>query len=630
MGSHRRTSPIEAFLAGRLREDEFLAAVDRTIAEGTDTDRTVLAFDWRTKSGRIRRAETRHQLDQRLRHLAWSESPGCNLVASNPPHVGEILAGRFIIESELGAGGMGTVFKALDLRRKEAQDRNPYVAVKTLNLKALRRADSIQILQREARKAQSLSHPNIVRIFDFDRAGEVLFLTMEFLDGISLETLIQNNIRPGMPMASLLPIIEQIVSALQFAHGEGIVHSDLKPSNIIVLSNGRVKVIDFGIARAIPKHDELTADRTRFDVRALGAITPAYASPEMIDGNDPDPRDDVFALACIVYECLTGRHPFGRMPASIARAGNFQPPRPAGMASPQWRAILNGLQFDRSCRTSSPARFLSELVGETRRTTTGRLVLYAGTVAVVAAVLAVGMKGTVEVTEYPSGSGRAVTYVPPMPSEEPRLATHDERRRATEAAPRLALQKTAHDGGLQLAEQVVADEAAQKFTQQKAALDQISIASNKPAGLIQTKPPNGPAPPATTDIRFLQKARTCSGMVPEIDLRYARFATPQATIRMSNDGGWCWAEFSVSPSTGFGFSQASSVGGHTLRVAPDTDMIAPPAHGTVLMGAVNGQSRLAYRPSSGFTGADEFRVKFFDVVNAMGTPMIVKVTVAAP
>lgn len=630
MGSHRRTSPIDAFLAGRLREDEFLAAVDRTIAEGTDTDRTVLAFDWRTKSGRIRRAETRQQLDQRLRHLVWSESEGRNLVASNPPHVGEILAKRFIIESELGAGGMGTVFKALDLRRKEAQDRNPYVAVKTLNLKVLGRDDSIQILQREARKAQSLSHPNIIRIFDFDRAGEILFLTMEFLDGISLETLIQDNIRSGMSQARLLPIVEQVAAALEFAHSEGIVHSDLKPSNIIVLPNGRVKVIDFGIARAIPRPDELTADRTRFDVRALGAITPAYASPEMIEGSDPDPRDDVFALACIIYECLTGRHPFGRMPASIARAGNFQPPRPAGMASPQWRAILNGLQFNRSCRTSSPARLLSELVGETRQTTKGRLLLYAGTVAVVAAVLAVGVNRTVEVMEYPSRSEGAVTYVPPRPSAVSRLATQDERGRATEAAPRLAIQKTAHEAGPQLAEQMVADEAAQKFTQQKAALGQISIASNKPAGLIQTKPPNRSAPSETTDIRFLQKARICSGTVPEIDLRYARFAPPQATIRMSNDGGWCWAEFSVSPSTGFIFSQAPAVGGPTLPVAPDSDVTAPPAHGTVLIGAVNGQTRLAYRPSPGFAGTDEFRLKFFDVANAMGTPMIVRVTIAAP
>jgi len=525
---------------------------------------------------------------------------------------------------------MGTVFKALDLRRKEAQDRNPYVAVKTLNLKLLRRGDSMQILQREARKAQSLCHPNIVQIFDFDRAGEIMFLTMEFLDGISLETIIQYDMGYGMPMARLLPIVEQTVSALQFAHGEGIVHSDLKPSNIIVLPNGKVKVIDFGIARAVPKPEELTADRTRFDVRALGAITPAYASPEMIHGSDPDPRDDVFALACIVYECLTGRHPFGRMPASIAHGGNFRPPKPAGMASRQWRAILNGLQFDRSCRTPSPAQFLSEFVGETRQTTKGRLLLHAGALAVVAAVLVVSMKRTVEVMEYPSGPGAAVTYVPPTPRRSLRVATLNERGQATEAGPKLALQDTVRAAGPKLAQQRVADEAAQDFPQPSSAPDQISIASNKPAGLIQTKPPNGPAPAATTDIRFLQKARTCSGMVPKIDLRYTRFAPPQATIRMSNDGGWCWAEFSVNPSTGFGFSHAAGWAGPTLPVAPDSDMIEPPAHGTVLIGTVNGQTRLAYRPLSGFTGADEFRVKFFDVVNAMGTPMIVKVTVAAP
>ena len=183
---------------------------------------------------------------------------------------GDVLAGRFVIETKIGSGGMGTVFKARDLRREEAQDRHPYVAVKTLNIDVLQRDDSLKILQREARKAQGLAHPNIVRVHDFDRDGGTLFLTMELLEGTSLDAILRKNGLQGAPLADLLPILRQIVSALQFAHSEGIVHSDLKPANVIVLPNGRVKVIDFGISRAIPNPNQLTSELTTFDVQGTG------------------------------------------------------------------------------------------------------------------------------------------------------------------------------------------------------------------------------------------------------------------------------------------------------------------------------------------------------------------------
>ena len=361
-------SPIDAFLTGRLSEDELLAEVDRVMVEGSQIDRTILVSDWRTKSGRIRDSETRRKLDAKVQPLSWQTQVGSgygtDAVSSGSGkslQPGDLLAGRFVIETKIGSGGMGTVFKARDLRREEAQDRHPYVAVKTLNIDVLQRDDSLKILQREARKAQGLAHPNIVRVHDFDRDGSTLFLTMELLEGTSLDAILQKNGLQGTPLAGVLPILRQIVSALQFAHGEGIVHSDLKPANIIVLPNGRVKVIDFGISRAIPNPNQLTSELTTFDVQALGAMTPAYASPEMIDGLDPDPRDDVFALACIIYELLTGRHPFGRAPASVARAGNYIPQQPAKLSPAQWRALQAGLHFDRAKRAASADQLLSGL-----------------------------------------------------------------------------------------------------------------------------------------------------------------------------------------------------------------------------------------------------------------------------
>ncbi len=187
------TSPIEEFLTGRLSEDELLAEVDRVMVEGSQTDRTRLIGDWRTKSGRIRDLETRRKLDARVHPLSWQAQVNFGDVAAAASwgtgkslQPGDVLAGRFVIEAKIGSGGMGTVFKARDLRREEAQDRHPYVAVKTLNIDVLQRDDSLKILQREARKAQGLAHPNIVRVHDFDRDGSTLFLTMELLEGTSL------------------------------------------------------------------------------------------------------------------------------------------------------------------------------------------------------------------------------------------------------------------------------------------------------------------------------------------------------------------------------------------------------------------------------------------------------------
>lgn len=465
------TSPIEALLTGRLREDEFLAAVDRVLVDGTQSDQTLLLNDWRTKSGRIRDATLRGMLDTRMHPLRWAMEKARDAPEPKPLSPGDVLAERFVIEARLGSGGMGVVFRARDLRREEAQDRQPYVAVKTLNMDVLEREDSLKILQREARKAQSLAHPNIVRVYDFDRDGGTLFLTMELLEGTQLEQTIQQNGLRGAPPSEVLPILRQVASALQFAHGEGIIHSDLKPANIIVLPNGRVKVIDFGISRAMPNPNQLTRERTTFDVRALGALTPAYASPEMIEGLEPDPRDDVFALACIAYEMLTGRHPFGRTPASVARVGKFAPQPPPGLAPVQWRALQAGMHFERSERTASAEQLVAGLAKATP-TLLRRWPIAVGALGV---VVAVGLGA------YFIQPGK-VTAPPPLTvtdqaaEQAARQKVADEaardaaRRRATEdAAQRAAQQKVADEAARQAAQQKAAEEAAQRAAQQKAA-----------------------------------------------------------------------------------------------------------------------------------------------------------------
>jgi non-specific serine/threonine protein kinase len=296
---------------------------------------------------------------------------------------GFVLKGRFVLEQEVGRGGMGVVFRARDLRKEEAQDRDPYVAIKILNDEFRRHPESLKALQREARKAQTLAHPNIATVFDFDRDGAIVYIQMEFLQGRPLDAVVRDS--SGLPYRDAYPLIEGIGRALGHAHGAGIVHSDLKPGNCFVIGNGVVKVFDFGIARAAKISDAQRDELTKFDAGTLGALTPAYASCEMLDGMEPDPRDDIYALGCVAYELLTGKHPFGKLSATEARAAKLAPPAIKGLAPRQQRALQRSLAFRREDRTPTVAAFLEDL--RERKRNKG---LVAAGVAAAAAVAFVG------------------------------------------------------------------------------------------------------------------------------------------------------------------------------------------------------------------------------------------------
>lgn len=276
--------------------------------------------------------------------------------------VGDTLNGRFVLEECIGFGGMGTVYKALDLRKLEASDRKPYIAIKVLNVQFRGHPKSLIALQREARKAQALAHPNIVSVYDFDRDGAMVYLTMELLSGKPLSQVLRAPGFSGMPYPDVVRIVNGMGNALAYAHGRGFVHCDFKPGNVFLMDSGDVKVIDFGIARVFQKTEE-DVDVTVFDPGSLGALTPAYASPEMLEQRDPDPRDDIYALACITYELLTGRHPFNRMSALQARGAGIKPQRPPKLGRAEWQALKCGLSLERAERTPSVQRFLSEFGG---------------------------------------------------------------------------------------------------------------------------------------------------------------------------------------------------------------------------------------------------------------------------
>ncbi|MVW59045.1 protein kinase [Massilia sp. NEAU-DD11] len=347
--------------------------------------------------------------------------------------VGDTLNGRFVLEECVGFGGMGTVYKALDLRKLEASDRHPYIAIKVLNVQFQGHPKSLIALQREARKAQTLAHPNIVAVYDFDRDGPMVYITMEYLQGKSLSQMLRAPDFHVLPFDEAMKIVSGMGRALAYAHERGFVHCDFKPANVILTETGGVKVIDFGIARVFQKAEE-DSDVTVFDPGSLGALTPAYASPEMLENREPDPRDDIYALGCITYELLTGRHPFNRLSALQARDAGLRPQRPPGLGHRQWRALRNTLALRRELRTPTVNGFLKEIgARDTRRRQP--LLIGAGTALAAAAaalVVFVALRlllprhGTAPAAQGPPASVAATPppahSPPPAPAPPPTLA----------------------------------------------------------------------------------------------------------------------------------------------------------------------------------------------------------------
>jgi predicted Ser/Thr protein kinase len=278
---------------------------------------------------------------------------------------GDVLDGRYTLVMELGRGGMGSVFKARDRNREDFQARNPYIALKLLSEEFRSHPDARMALQRETERAQSLAHENIVRVFDFDYDGPHAYMTMELLDGQSLEGWLNGPDYERATFARKWSIVHDIGEALVCAHKHGVVHSDLKPANVFLCNSGTVKVMDFGIAR--PLRDVSSgADTTLFDpAERLGGLTPAYASLEQWNKEAPDPRDDIYAFACVVYHIFAGGHPRGRI---LSKSDLERCPRPRRIRSLthlQWDTLRRGLALKRGDRIASVEEFLRDFAPRT-------------------------------------------------------------------------------------------------------------------------------------------------------------------------------------------------------------------------------------------------------------------------
>ena len=280
-------------------------------------------------------------------------------------HIGSVVRGRFELESMIGEGGMGVVYRAVDRLHKEMQDRDPYVAIKILNSNLTRHPSALIALQRETRKAQLLAHENIINVHSFDRDGSLAYMTMELLDGKSLRSIVAEAESKGVPAEEAVPMIRSMAKALAYAHDNDIVHSDLKPANVFLTCKKQIKVLDFGLARASPAASPAEGG-SLLDSPALGGMTPAYASPQVQEGKDPTPCDDVFALAIVAFELLTGRHPFDYERPDAARIPAVKATPLHGLSRLQRNALMRAFSADPSERQQNAGEFLLEFDGPSK------------------------------------------------------------------------------------------------------------------------------------------------------------------------------------------------------------------------------------------------------------------------
>jgi len=286
------------------------------------------------------------------------EAPGRVSVA-----VGDVLLDRYRLVALIGEGGMSRVFKATDLGKTTPASPDASIAVKVLTRPINEDFGSFASFRKEVQKLRGLTHPNIVRIFDCDRDGSIVFITMEYLAGPSLYTKLRSGAAagkspPGLGGDEAKYMILAVADALDYAHRNGVVHGDLKPGNVIVLNRGETKVIDFDMARWVARPETGLEQGEASQQKTSPAVTPSYASPQLMARQKPEPADDVYALACLAYELLTGTHPFDA--GAGAQSLKFPPPRRAELSAPQYSALVHGLQPDRSNRTPTVGQFVAE------------------------------------------------------------------------------------------------------------------------------------------------------------------------------------------------------------------------------------------------------------------------------
>lgn len=303
---------------------------------------------------------------------APSADPGCRAVVPDPlrtagerdpaarePLVsrradlvpGDVLCGRYVVEAKVAHWGMGHVYKALDRRRESAGAGVPWVALKFPRTSVGSGGETTTLLRQEFLKLSQLRHPNIVSVFDIASHDGLEFIVMEWLSGETLADLLARITTKRVALDKATDIVRSTARALAHAHDLGIVHGDVKPSNIFLARGRIVKVLDFGSSGT----SSGTGDGERH------WATRAYASSDVLQGRPPQPHDDVFALGVTAYGLLSGERPFGDLDALAARDRNVRPAPLPDDALEQWPAVRHALAFAAIDRPGNARLFLQEL-----------------------------------------------------------------------------------------------------------------------------------------------------------------------------------------------------------------------------------------------------------------------------
>lgn len=324
---------------------------------GDELGRLARVFDTMADHVRARETRLREQVEALRREIAGAALSTRQDAPREAPSLptGALLADRYEIQEEIGSGGMGMVYRALD------RELNVQVAIKTLRSEMLREPGLLERFKSEIRLARHISNKHVVRTHDIGERDGVYFLTMEYLEGITVRSLLDTRGRLGV--APTLAIASQLAQSLVAAHEQGVIHRDIKPENLLLDASGVLKVMDFGVARLTGQNSGLTV---------VGQLvgTPSYMAPEQLLSEDFDERVDLWAMGVVLFECLTGGLPFqgNSVMAIIARLMRDEAPSPSSLNAEVSESVsalvLRLLSKDPGGRPASAAelvRLLSDL-----------------------------------------------------------------------------------------------------------------------------------------------------------------------------------------------------------------------------------------------------------------------------
>lgn len=292
-----------------------------------------------------------------------SSTPATYQPNSNPTLLSELMEGQeigpdnhhFRLVEEIGGGAMGRVWKAHDLAEEALEGGTHYKAIKVVTPELLRAPRALHNLKQEASRASKLSHPNIINVYGWNQGQDRwLFVVMDYLEGRNLEQLLLEEGTPGLCVERVITLLKQMSEALDYAHNQHqIIHRDLKPGNVYITDDDTIKLLDFGLAYQLRKS---SSSVTQSKLEGSSSGTPIYMPPEAFGAGKPDVRQDIYALACMTYELLTGEEPYSEAVA-ITRLADFYPARPESLTDSAWETLKEGFAYHREDRPHTAGEF---------------------------------------------------------------------------------------------------------------------------------------------------------------------------------------------------------------------------------------------------------------------------------